>query len=129
MTRLLIGFILSLYVLLPGGLAHGFSLEKTFEGSARARFFAEQLDAAQICATDAPGARKARDKVKAIEIQEDEDPGSSRKDPAARKPRIIFYIAPVDSYTTCGAESQLPFCEHFSYAASPKFIMHRVIRI
>lgn len=129
MTRLLIGFILSLYSLLPGVFAHGYSPEKIPEVSAQAHFFTGQIDEAQTSMVGLPGARKAGDKIKAIEIQEDEESGSSRKYSESRNACIAFYAALNNSDIPCYFKSCLPFCEHFSYSSSYKFIIHRVIRI
>lgn len=77
----------------------------------------------------APGSRKISDRLKATEIEDDDDTLSLRKY-AEISPYFIAYLhAYVLNFFHCCKQKRLPFCEHFSYAASGKCILYRVIRI
>ncbi|AWO00837.1 hypothetical protein DLD77_03560 [Chitinophaga alhagiae] len=76
-----------------------------------------------------PGARRASEKIKAVEIQEDDEPGSSRKHPESRNPYITLPATLARQLTYHDLKRPLPAYAHFAYSSSHKFIVHRVIRI
>jgi len=66
--------------------------------------------------------------IKATENEDDDESSSSRKYARTTCYSITFFRqTPGSVYHD--PENRLPFCEHFSYSSSDKFIVHRVIRI
>lgn len=128
MIRLLVGFILSLYVFSPGGHAHAFqhSIDHAPKRTPVAYAF---FDDFQLCPDGLPGARRASEKIKAVEIQEDDEPGSSRKHPESRNPYITLHSTLAHQCAPRDLKRQLPLFAHSFSSSSHKFIVHRVIRI
>ena len=134
--RVLIKLFLSLCVLLLGGYAltcHnviGYSPKKVFDRSPHIRYTCFEHDKAQISKAPSPKTKKGREKTKAIEIEEDDEESALfRKYLETGNTFIAFLntrgLTSVYQYF----EGPLPFCEHFSYFSSYKFIIHLVIRI
>lgn len=134
--RVLIKILLSLCVLLLGGYAltcHnviGYSPKKVFDRSPQIHYVCFQYDKAQISKSPAPKTKKGREKIKAIEIEEeDEESALFRKYLETGSPLIAFLNGFDPSSVYQYFKGSLPFCEHFSYISSFKFIIHLVIRI
>lgn len=79
--------------------------------------------------TTTPGARKEIYKSKATEVQDDDEIPASKK-------QLKISNSCTNFFSTCEPASfypyfkrPLPFCKHFSYSSSNKFIVYRVIRI
>jgi hypothetical protein len=92
--------------------------------------YSSRYDNAEITKAPAPKTRKGREKIKAIEIEEEtEESGLCKKYLETGNTLIAFLntqeLSPVYQYF----KGSLPFCEHFSYFSSYKFIIHLVIRI
>lgn len=79
----------------------------------------------QLSRTPLPGTRKADHKIKAVEIQEDDESDSNKKNQGAEYTSFSSYSGDIHQHLT----SRLPFCKHFSYSSAQKFIINRVIRI
>lgn len=117
---LMFRFLLSLCVLLTGGLArpcshHGSHYHKT-------EFSTHHNKQVLVCNAPAPGKKTTSDEVCAIEIEEDDNPVPSRKE---LKPVFNEFITPV--YQSLKASNLS--CEYFTYLSSPSFIVHCVFRI
>jgi len=84
---------------------------------------------AQANPTTSPGARKEIYKFKATEVEDDDEIPASKKQLKISNNCISFFsTCEPASFHTC-FKRPLPFCKHFSYSSSNKFIVHRVIRI
>jgi len=73
----------------------------------------------------ASGARK--EKIKATEVEDEEESLSSRKHLEISNYYHFDPLEPAAYYSYL--KNPLPFCNHFSYLFSDKFIVHRVIRV
>lgn len=134
--RLLTVFILSLYFLLSGETAAAFqhggdhAPAKIFQAIARANFIDPPEEEVSVCRAETPpGVNGADNEIKAVECQENEVPGTSGKDSDAGHSCISFYCTQVGGIIPHGLNNRLPVCDHFSCSSSPKFIIHRVLRI
>lgn len=134
--RVLIKLLLSLCVLLLGGYAlicHnviGYSPKKVFDRSPHLHYVCFQYDNARISKLPAPKTKKGTEKIKAIEIEEEDEESALFRKYVLNGTPLIGYLttfdpSPVYQYF----KGSLPFCEHFSYISSYKFIIHLVIRI
>lgn len=66
---------------------------------------------------------------KAIELEEEDDSYSSKKCPDIHTCCFSFLDIRSPRYIYSDLRVPLPFCEHFSWFSSFKFIIHRVLRI
>ncbi|WP_126245041.1 hypothetical protein [Chitinophaga rhizosphaerae] len=136
MTRLLIGFMLTAYMLLLGGYSHSCCQAARFSpGKYFQNLTADDMPADTHCEEDQftpstpPDAREGFEKTKAVEIQEDEDAQNFRKQQLFCKILITAIFTDVNRLPSISPQLPLPFCQHFSYASADKFIVQRVIRI
>jgi len=135
MMRLLIRFIFSLCFLCLGGYAYThqfrvtYSSNNIFEASAQTYITSLQNDKVVISKDHSSNTRKLNDKVKAVEIDDDDDPVSFKKYSEAGNYCIDFFYLPKPVYVYRNNNSRLPFCNHFSGSSCDKFIVNRVIRI
>ncbi|WP_298741492.1 hypothetical protein [uncultured Chitinophaga sp.] len=136
MMRVLIKLLLSICVLLLGGYAlschntTGYYPKKVFDKSPHIHYTCSRYEEAQVSKTPPPKTKKGREKIKAIEIEEeDEDPTLFRKYSETGNTLIAFINTHIPTSVYPSFEGALPFCEHFSYFSSYKFIIHLVIRI
>ena len=135
--RLLIKFIISLCFLLWGGYAHAYQRrmcnapKRFFETTIRANLPGEQHDQVLVSKPRPSNAgNKAGDTIIATEIEEEDDEaGSYKKRSLAGHGCISFFDGQAPGNIPLYLNAPLPFCEHFSYSSSDKFILHRVIRI
>ncbi len=135
--RVIIRFIISLCFLLWGGYTHAYqqrlykTLKQRFERSAQASSSGEQDGSARVSKNyPANSGNNAGDAVEATEIEEEEDESNSFKKRSLGGNGCLSFLdgqaaGDVPDYLN----APLPFCEHFSYYSSNKFIFHRVIRI
>ncbi|NII28177.1 hypothetical protein HB364_24050 [Pseudoflavitalea sp. X16] len=72
---------------------------------------------------------KTNEIIIAVEIEEDDESASSKKQGGTSHYPISYLYAPEPGGDYCNGCNRLPFCEHFSRTSSYKFILHRVIRI
>ncbi len=126
-------FFLSLCVLLLGSHAltsHGYlnyTVKKGYDSPTPATYSYAHNRKARIGKTVPSNAGKISNRIKATEVEEEEEALSFKR----HSETVNFCITFFDMEVSAGnkEQPQLPFCEHFSYASSDKFIVHRVIRI
>ncbi|HVI47335.1 MAG TPA: hypothetical protein VM802_20825 [Chitinophaga sp.] len=95
-----------------------------------AEFSAAQSSHAFVGKAPSSNKRKAGEKIKATEIEEDEDPVSFRKLLETGMNLITLFYAPERGCCNTDFHNiDLPYSTHFSYADVDMFIVHRVIRI
>lgn len=134
MMRFLVGLFLSLYFFLLGGYAHsyrhiiGFFPGKNCEASLQDKP-AVQNGEALIFKAAVPSTEKRSEKIKAVEIEDDDESVPLKKYADTGNCNITFLNALAPSYICYYLKDRLPFCEHFSYCSSDKFIINRVIRV
>lgn len=129
--------MLSVYILLLGGYSHSYCPPDSFTpGKYFQNLTADEFPADTHCeeadqfANPAPtDAREASEKLKAVEIQEDEDSQTFRKQQLFARLLVVAFFADANRLAAIFPQPELPFCPHFSYASPEKFIVHRVIRI
>lgn len=135
MTRLLINFFLSLCFFLLKGHGHLYadtdqgyvyrSMLQHSESTVHIRIPDVRSDHAMISNTPASGPRK--EKTKATEVEDEEESLSGRKHLEISN---YYHFDPLEPASYCNyLKNPLPFCNHFSYLSSEKFIVHRVIRV
>lgn len=78
---------------------------------------------------DAPNTHKDLDRIKAVEIDEDDETECTRQFESGAPDIADFYTAITPAHPHHPQQNSLPFCEHFSYASAEKYILHLVIRI
>jgi hypothetical protein len=134
MTRLLINFFLSLCFFLLKGHGHLYadtdqdylyrSLQQHSESTVQIKVF--DISNHHPLISNAPASGKKKEKIKATEVEEEESV-------SARKHLQISHYFCLSSQQPTSKHSYLknplPFCNHFSYSSSDKFIVHRVIRV
>lgn len=132
----LIRFILSLYFLFWGGYAHaiqghlGYSRKRIAQSSVHASYSRQEGGEVRVSkARSSDTGNKVNDVIIAVEMEEDDEPVSSKKQGGAGHYSISYLYAPEPEGDHCYLSNRLPFCEHFSRTSSYKFILHRVIRI
>lgn len=126
-----------MYMLLLGGYSHTFlqfsrySPGKHFEHLATDDMDVspDTCDEARIETTGQPDARRASEKVKAIEVRDEEETSVFRKRFEFGKSIITMFFTLANRFNACCPTSPLPLCSHFSYAAADKFIVQCVFRI
>jgi hypothetical protein len=74
-----------------------------------------------------PNRKSAFEKIRATEVNDDDLLKASKRNFTTYY-ISFFYTEPADYLCRC-YNSSLPFCEHFSFVATSRFIIHRVIRI
>lgn len=138
MTRLLIRYLLSLFFLFWGGYAHlhhhrcCYGSNKIYQGSVQVGLSSSSNR--RICFSKAPPASNgpriyySRIKATIVEEEEDEETESSRNHSNTSYYTGFFYAQSMGAIDH-QLNGRLPFCEHFSYSSSSKFILHRVIRV
>ncbi|PWV49091.1 hypothetical protein C7475_106337 [Chitinophaga sp. S165] len=134
MTRLLINFFLSLCFFLLKGHGHLYadtdqdnlykSLKLHSENRVQIKVF--ELPSLQPLISNAPSSGKKKEKIKATEVEEEES-FSARKHLQISHYFCLSPQEPPSNYSYL--KNPLPFCNHFSYSSSDKFIVHRVIRV
>jgi len=135
MMRLLIRWFLSLCLLFLTGYAPAYqgtvryAPKDLFERAVQAGLSDIQSNEGLIFRTNSTGTKNGRHRLKAIVIEEDEESSTSRKNAESSNSCITFYNSLANQYIDHDLDGRLPFCEHFSYFASSKLIMHCVIRI
>ncbi|MEX6686298.1 hypothetical protein QTN47_02265 [Danxiaibacter flavus] len=126
---------LSLCFIVVGGYAllHGhhssYALKTGFSNSLQNDLASKQSDDTYIDGIASPNAKKMYERIKAIEIEDDDESEPLRKLLDNNYYSNTFLLAHIQSHILSSLENPLPFCEHFSYVSSYKFIIHRVIRI
>ena len=133
MLRSLVRIFLSLFFLLLGRYAFTFhhraycSQLHAYEHATRAAF---QSDNTGISCVPLPHTRKSHLKAKAIEIDEKEDEAVLfSKHLETRNFCITFFKEDPVENIALFEKAPLPFCKHFSFYSSCKFIFNLVIRI
>ena len=132
---MLIRFIFSLCFLLVGGYAYthqfhvGNSSNNIFQATAQTYIASLQNDKVVITKDHSPNTRRLNDKIKAVEIEDDDDPVSIRKySDVSNYCLDLFYIQqPALIYRH--NNNRLPFSEHLLRYSSNKFIINCVLRI
>lgn len=134
MTRLLINFFLSLCFFLFKGHGHLYadtdqdnlyrSLQQHSESTVQIKVFDTRNQHPLI--SNAPSSGKKKEKIKATEVEEEES-FSARKHLQISHYFCLSSQEPTSNYSYL--KNPLPFCNHFSYSSSDKFIVHRVIRV
>ena len=134
MTRLLINFFLSLCFFLLKGHGHLYadtdennlyrSLQLHSESTVQIRVF--DIRNQQPLISNAPSSGAKKEKIKATEVEEEES-FSARKHLQISHYFCLSSQEPTSNYSYL--KNPLPFCNHFSYSSSDKFIVHRVIRV
>ena len=133
--RLLIRFIFSVCFLLIGGYAYthqfhlGYSSNNIFQATAQNYIASLQNDKVVISKDHSSNTRKHNDKIKAVEIEDDDDPVSFKKYSETSNFCIDFFYVQKPAYVCQRNNNRLPFCKHFSRSSCDKFIINRVIRI
>ena len=135
--RVLIRFTISLCFLLWGGYTHAYqqrlysTLKQRFARCVQASSSGEQDDQARVSKNyPANTGHNAGDAVEATEIEEEDDESSAfKKRSLGGNGCHSFLDGQAASDVPDYLNAPLPFCEHFSYSSSNKFIFHRVIRI
>lgn len=133
MTRFLIKCFLALCFLLLKGYGHLYadtdqdylyrSLQQHSESSVQVT--PPQNDQALLSNAPSSGAKK--EKIKATEVEDEEESFSGRKHLLISTYFLFNPQEPASYYSYL--KNPLPFCNHFSYSSSYKFIIHRVIRV
>lgn len=135
MTRLLINFFLSLCFFLLRGHGHLYagtdqdyvyrSMLQHSENTVHICIAHVRSDHAVINSKPPSGAKK--EKMKATEVEDEEESLSGRKHLQLSN---YYHLDPLEPAVYFNyLKHPLPFCIHFSYSSSDKFIMHRVIRV
>ncbi len=138
--RLIRLFLFLCFLLLRGDLhlyAHAYYNTNSYttanipETSLHASYCPIQDLELHISVVPSSDAENVSDKIKATEI-EDEDESESfhcRKLLEVTNDCTASYYAQASGYVQRYLQNRLPFCRHFSYSSSYKFIVHRAIRI
>ena len=82
-----------------------------------------------IYRTPSSNTKKLGDRIKATEIEDDDDLESFKKQAAAGSYCTTFFYALAPEKTHHYLSKRLPLCEHFSYFSSSCFIINCVFRI
>lgn len=134
--RLLTNFLLSICLLFLGGYAltchsgTGYPLKQIIERPVSDNYVSLQKSKAEIIKTPSRSTDKGTEKTKAIEIEEDDDDSALfKKYLETGNCRLAFLNTQAPENTALCVINPLPSCEHLSYIAPDKFIIHRVIRI
>lgn len=133
MMRPVFTFLLSLFLLLIQGhsyASHSRISQSTAEisvGSGQATFAATEITSTSI--SGLPVSDQEDDAISVAELNDDDDLESERKYIEITNHLITFFYAPVSGYCYPYHKDRLPFCKHFSYNSSDKYIVQRVIRI
>jgi hypothetical protein len=135
MTRFLIKVFLSLCFLLLKGYGHLYantdqhsiykSLQQLSESSVQVS--PPNVGYGQLRISSAPSSGAKKEKIKATEVKDEEESSSGRKHLQISHYYLLYPQSPASYYSY--HKHPLPFCNHFSYYSSDKFIVHRVIRI
>jgi hypothetical protein len=107
----------------------GYSSNNIFEAATQSYIVSLQNDKAVISKDHSSNTKKLNDKIKAVEIEDDDDPVSFKKYSEVNNFCIDFFYVQKPAYVYRYNNSRLPFCEHFSRSSCDKFIINRVIRI
>jgi hypothetical protein len=78
---------------------------------------------------DVPNTHKDLDRIKAVEIDEDDETECTRHFTSCTPDFAAIYTSIDPSFPHHFQQNNLPFCEHLSYASEEKYILHLVIRI
>lgn len=135
MTRFLIKVFLSLCFLLLKGYSHLYantdqnSIYKSLQQLSENRVQVSPPDAdnSQLRISNAPSSGAKKEKIRATEVKDEEESVSGRKHLQISHYYFLYPQSPASYYSY--HKNPLPFCNHFSYYSSYKFIVHRVIRI
>jgi|GEM_PF-5416989 len=135
MTRLLTFIILFGLLFLPGGYVHSDQerangLQYHAADRLPADFFLSAFDdPAQFHKPSEPGASKAEHTIKAIEVEEDEEPVNTKHCGSSFFGVAGVYTVDENPFILDFLNDDLPFHDHFPYTSSSRFILHCVIRI
>jgi hypothetical protein len=136
MLKLFVKFILLLGLVLVGSYALTwqyqvcYASENVFGQSAPADHTSLEHPNVPIFRAASSSTGKLHDKVKAVEIEDDDESMPFRKYTETVQYGITFFYTQVPGYDTHQHyNNRLPFCDHFSRSSSHKFIVNRVIRI
>lgn len=139
MTRFVFRIILSLGFLLLGENAHlyahalghegAYSHNSSIKSYVRHGLSVLHNDKSYFSAEPAPEKQKEKDKKKGEEVEDEDDWVASRKYFDATIICFTVFYALATGFSFHFIQSRLPFCKHFSYSSSNKYILHRVIRI
>ena len=83
----------------------------------------------QICQSSAPSDTEADTIDVTDEIEDDDDFIFSRKYVDISNYFLTFFYNQLSGNLNLYQKDRLPFCKHFSYASSSKYIVYRVIRV
>ena len=128
MTRFLIRFLLALSLPFLGGCTHA-GLHHYWHAGAGAGVNEnpgpDQM--ALVTRTPPPATRKGYDRIKAVEIEEDEDLDHKHQETGSNYLPCFYTTSPV--YTPHYNSVRLPLCEHTSYLSSSRYLFLCVIRV
>ena len=133
--RWLFRLLLSLCFILVGGYAilhshhSSYALNASFKNSFHPGIAFKQNDDPSFESIASPNAKKKYERIKAVEIEEDDESEPFRKPLESNNYSTTFLYEQAPIYILSSLENRLPFCEHFSYVSNYKFIIHRVIRV
>jgi hypothetical protein len=135
MMKLLINFFLPFCFLLLGNYAYtgqhraGIKLNNIFEKPAPASCSTPQQERVIGCSIPSPSAGKVHDKIKATEIEEDDELEFFRKYSGTSNGCITLFCTQALGSIHHFIKDRLPICKHLSYISSYKFLFHCVMRI
>lgn len=129
--RLVITFFLSLFFLLPGGYDHLYAICYT---TAKPAAKAEQATlsaskSSHFLIKKATSSDVENEAVNATEREDDDELPSERKLVEINNYFISFFYTHSHGYFHSYLKDRLPFCKHFSYTSSGKYIVQRAIRV
>src|SRR5690242_11418572 len=128
MMRWLFRLLLSLCFILVGGYAllhshhSGYALNSVSKNSLQSDHPSQLSDDAYINSIASPSAKKMYERIKAVEIEDDDESEPLRKLLDTNYYSNTFLFAHIQSHILSSLENPLPFCAHFSYVSSYKFI-------
>ncbi|WP_212004816.1 hypothetical protein [Chitinophaga sp. HK235] len=135
MMRIIIGCILSLCFILLKGYAHthgasrDYSFKQNFGKSVQKEFEGMQGHKDHLSKVPSSGKRKISDRIKETEIEEESESGFKKLLETGTCHISSFYALEPGCIFPSQNTTHPPFFALFSYAATDKVIVNRVIRI
>src|SRR5581483_2782405 len=102
----------------------GIDPNSIFEKAAPTSCSTPQQESVSGCKTSSPSAGKVHDKIKATEIEDDDELESFRKYSGTSNGCITLFCTQALRSIHHFIKHRLPICEHLSYFSSYKFIFH-----
>ena len=133
--RMLIRLMFSLCFLLVGGYAYthqfhiGYSSNNIFGATAQTYIDSLQNDKVVISKDHSPNTRRLNDKIKAVEIEDDDDPVSFRKYSEVGNYCLDLFYIQQPAFVHRLNNNRLPFSDHLLRCSGNKFIINCVLRI